>query len=290
MRYSRLLRIQGSLLLLGLALLSRASAQEQASTAAPPDLAPQTAGADVPTPAVPERERLSFVEIGGSYRQLTSDLGDWSGGYARGVLVSGKDIWTGEVNGQHEFGDAGTYFAAGDTHNFNPNWYASLTLGSSIQGFFWPRFRADAFLNHKSRPRKQLITTAGYGYYAAKDVHRDQSIFLGTVYYFASPWIVEEGVRFNISNPGVVFSPAGFVAVTQGRNKRHYITLNAGFGEEAYQLIGPNTVLTRFPSQNATVTWRQWTGANWGFCLIADYYHSQYYEREGGSFGLFKEF
>jgi YaiO family outer membrane protein len=285
MSYGRLLRIPGSLLLVGLALLSSANAQEQAGTQAP-----QTAAPDVPAAVVPERERTSFVEIGGSYHQLTSDFGDWSGGYARGVLVSGKDIWAGEVNGQHEFGDAGTYFAAGDTHNFNSNWYASLTLGSSVEGFFWPRFRADAFLNHKCLARKQLITTVGYSYYAAKDVHRDQSIFLGTVYYFTRPWIVEEGVRLNFSNPGVVFAPAAFVAVTQGRNKRHYVTLNTGFGQEAYQLIGPTTVLTRFPSQNMTITWRQWTGANWGFSLIADYYHSQYYERGGGSFGLFKEF
>ncbi len=262
------------------------SAQQDSTTAS----SPQQAGTDVPATPAPDKTLTNYIEVGGSYRQLTNEFGDWSGGYARGVYAEGKNIWSGEVNGQHEFGDGGVYLAAGDTYNFTPDWYASLTLGSSGGGFFWPRFRADAFLNHKLLSRKQFIATLGYGYYASKDVHRDQSVYLGTTYYFQKPWIIEDGIRFNISNPGVVFSPAGFVAVTEGTNNHHYLTVNAGFGEEAYQIVGPTTVLTQFQSQNLTITWRQWTGKTWGFNLVADYYHSPFYQRGGGSFGLFKEF
>ena len=261
-------------------------AQQDPAAASPP----QQPGSDVPAAPAPDKTLTNFIEAGGSYRQLSNGFGDWSGGYARGVLAEGNNIWSGEVNGQHEFGDGGVYLAAGDTYNFNPDWYASLTLGSSVGGFFWPRFRADAFVNHKLLPRKNLIVTLGYGYYASKDVHRDQSAYFGTTYYFKKPWIIEDRIRFNISNPGVVFSPAGFVAVTEGTNKRHYVTVNAGFGEEAYQIVGPSTVLNRFESQNLTITWRQWTGKNWGFNLVADYYHSPFYQRGGGSFGFFREF
>jgi YaiO family outer membrane protein len=290
MSYSRFSWILAFLLSFVIALAWRTNAQEDIVSAVPPQSSPQTPGTDVPTAPVPEKVLTNFVEAGGSYRQLTNGFGDWSGGYAVGVLVTGKSTWNAEINGQHEFSDGGAYLAAGDTYNFNSDWYASLTLGSSVGGFFWPRFRADAFVNRKSGARKQLITTLGYGYYASKDVHRDQSVFIGTTYYFQGPWIVEVGVRFNVSNPGVVFSPVGFVAVTEGRNNHHYVTVNAGFGQEAYQLVGPTTVLTRFPSQNLTVTWRQWTGKHWGFNLVADYYHSSFYERGGGSFGFFREF
>ena len=278
------------LLLMSIAFAWRVNAQQVAASADPPQSSPQAPGTDLPVTQPAEQILTNFVEAGGSYRQLTNSYGDWSGGYARGVLTTGKNIWTAEVNGQHEFGDGGVYLAAGDTYNFNSDWYASLTLGSSVGGFFWPRFRADAFANRKWGVRKQFITTLGYGYYASKDVHRDQSVFIGTVYYFRGPWIVEDGVRFNVSNPGVVFSPAGFVAVTEGRNKHHYVTANVGFGQEAYQIVGPSTVLTRFPSQNMTITWRQWAGKNWGFNLVGEYYHSPFYERGGGSFGFFKEF
>ena len=263
-----------------------ASAQQDSTTAT----SPQQAGTDVPAAPAPDKTLTDYVEVGGSYRQLTNDFGDWSGGYARGVYAEGKNIWSGEINGQHEFGDGGVYLAAGDTYNFTSNWYASLTLGSSVGGFFWPRFRADAFLNHKLLSRKQFIATLGYGYYASKDVHRDQSVYVGTTYYFQKPWIIEDGIRFNVSNPGAVFSPAGFVAVTEGTNNHHYVTVNAGFGEEAYQIVGPTTVLTQFQSQNLTITWRQWIGKTWGFNLVAGYYHSPFYQRGGGSFGIFKEF
>ena len=278
------------LLILSLAFALRANAQQDAAPADPPRSSQQTPGTVTPPTPAPEKILTNYVEAGGSYRQLSNGFGRWSGGYARGVLAQGKNIWSGEVNGQHEFGDAGVYLAAGDTYNFNSDWYASLTLGSSVGGFFWPRFRVDAFVNRKWAERKQLITTFGFGYYAAKDVHRDRSFFLGTTYYFQGPWIIEDGVRFNISNPGTVFSPSGFVAVTEGRNKQHYVTVNAGFGQEAYQLIGPTAVLTRFASQTLTITWRQWAGKNWGFNLVADYYHSPFYQRGGGSLGLFKEF
>jgi len=232
----------------------------------------------------------NFVETGGSYLTMTNGYGYWAGGYTRASYDRGNDVWNGEMNAQHEFGDAGAYFAVGDTHTFNSTWYGSLTVGSSAGGFFWPRFRTDGFINRKWLRRKQLITTAGLGYNEAKDVHRDHTFFLGGTYYFEKPWIVESGMYFNLSNPGTVLAPAGFVAVTQGRNKHQYIVVRAGFGEEAYQLIGPSVSLTQFQSQTLTITWRKWVGTSWGFNVVADSYHNPFYTRGGSSFGFFKEF
>jgi len=242
---------------------------------------------------VPEPEPkplTNYVETGGSYMTLTNGFGYWAGGYAHAVYDTGKDVWNGELNAQHEFGDSGAYFAVGDTHTINPDWYASLTFGTSAGGFFFPSFRTDAFLNKKWLRRKQWITTAGFGYYQAKDVHRDHIFYLGSTYYFAKPWIVESGMYFNVSNPGTVFAPAGFVAVTQGHDKHQYIVMRAGFGEEGYQLIGPTVALNQFQSQTLTITWRKWISNNWGFNFIGDYYHSPFYTRGGSSFGFFKEF
>lgn len=242
------------------------------------------------TPAVSAKMLTNFVEAGGSYEELSNNFGRWSGGYLRAVMTTGKNTWNVELNGEHEFGDAGVYMDAGDTYSFNDNWYAALTFGTSVGGFFWPRSRVDGFLNRKWLARKQMITTFGFGYDHAKDVHSDHSFFMGTTYYFQKPWIVEDGIRFNISEPGTVFSPSGFVAVTQGRDKQHYLTVNLGVGEEAYQLVGPAALLNRFSSQTASLTWRQWAGKNWGFDLVADFYHNPFYHRGGGSLGFFREF
>jgi YaiO family outer membrane protein len=281
----------GMLLILTVLSLPPAEAQNASCSAgvSPASSLPEVSGAAVVSEAQPNPHQ-SYVETGGSYLTLSNGYGYWAGGYGHIVYNRGNDVWNGEVNAQHEFGDAGGYFAVGDTHTFSADWYAALTVGSSAGGFFWPRYRTDAFLNKKWMARKQLITTAGFGYYAAKDVHRNRNFFLGSTYYFIKPWIVEEGLYLNLSDPGRVFAPAGFVAVTQGRDKHQYIVVRAGFGEEAYQLVGPTVSLTQFQSQTLTVTWRKWMGANWGFNFVSDYYHSPFYNRGGSSLGLFKEF
>jgi len=276
------------LLILGIAFVCAAHAQEHASLPSLPEASPQPPAEEAP----PAELKLltNYVESGGNYLALTDGFGNWTGGYAHGVIEQKRNIWNAEINGQCEFGDAGVYFGVGNTYNFNPDWYGSITLGSSAGGFFWPRFRADGFINKKWMGRRQFISTFGFGYYAAKDAHRDHSVFIGSTYYFEKPWILEEGVRFNFSNPGSVFSPAGFIAVTQGRNQQHYITLRAGFGKEAYQLVGPTSTITDFHSQTLTMTWRQWVGPHWGVNVVADYYRNPTYLRGGTSFGFFKEF
>jgi YaiO family outer membrane protein len=288
-----------TLLLLHCTLVCGSAAQDRAASASaasvsvaaasPEQASSQQPGSDV-APQTGPKQLTNYFEAGGDYLTLTNGFGYWAGGYARGVVTEGKNIWNAEVNGQHEFGDAGVYLAAGDTYNFNPDWYGSLTVGSSAGGFFWPRLRGDGFINRKWMARRQLITTFGFGYYASKDVHRDHSFFVGSTYYFTKPWILEEGIRFNVSNPGSVFSPASFVAVTQGRNQQHYITVRAGFGVEAYQLVGPTVALNDFQSRTFTAIWRQWLGTNWGVNLVGDYYHSPFYLRGGASIGFFREF
>lgn len=278
------------LVLLLMSLTAPGAAQEvlQAQTSPASD-GSQTAS----PPASPQQSPkllTNYIESGGDYLQLNSNYGSWAGGYARAVYEAGKDVWNGEVNGQREFGDKGVYLAAGDTHTFSPNWYSAVTLGSSVQGFFWPRFRTDAFLNRKLLSRQQWIATVGYGYYIAKDDHRNHYGYLGSTYYFAKPWIVEEGLYLSVSNPGTVFAPSGFIAVTQGTEKHHYVTFRVGLGEEGYQLIGPTTSLMKFESQDVTGTWRQWLGKNWGFNLVGDFYHNPYYSRGGPTLGFFKDF
>ena len=68
-----------------------------------------------PGQASPEAKApvTNFVETGGSYFTLTGGFGSWTSGYGRSVITVNNDVINAEINGEREFGDAGTYFAGG---------------------------------------------------------------------------------------------------------------------------------------------------------------------------------
>jgi YaiO family outer membrane protein len=277
---------------LGIALASPAVGQEQGRQEPPttpadfPPVPPKE-----PAPGVPEPPLSGFVEAGLNYNILTDGQKDWFGQYVRGVVdYKHRDIFAYEIFHLEKFGDQGTFFALGNTHVFTPEWYTSISVGTSAGGFFWPQFRVDAFLSKKWLERQQLITTIGFGYHDAKDVHYDYDLFIGATYYFDGPWIVEAGLHYNISEPGDVTAPGPFIAVTNGRNKEYFLVLRFGFGREAYQVVGPTTSITDFASQVVTLTWRKWLTRDWGFKVQGEYYHNPFYERFGFELGIFRDF
>ena len=75
------------------ALASPASSSDQQTS-------PQEPAADVPPPG--PKQLTDYVEAGGDYLTLTNGFGYWAGGYARGVVTEGHNIWNAEINGQHE--------------------------------------------------------------------------------------------------------------------------------------------------------------------------------------------
>lgn len=232
-----------------------------------------------------------YWEVGVSSHSLNSGFSNWNSVYARTQYrLTERDALLAEVEKSHQFDDSGTYFALGDTHTFNNDWYGSLTVGSSTGGFYLPRVRVDAFLNRKLLKERNLVATVGAGYYKARDIHNDRSLYLGATYYFAPKWILEGGVRFNRSSPGSVNSTSQFAALTYGQERKRYITLRFGSGREAYQFIGPTTELVDFASNEASVTVRQWIGPNRGVNLVLDKYFNPSYDSRGISLGYFQNY
>lgn len=231
------------------------------------------------------------IDIGGEYQSLGSGLGSWNAFYSRGVFPQGThDTWNTELSQRSEFRDRGTYFAAGDTHIFNDDWYASVAAGASVGGFFLPQYRIDATVNRKWRERRNLVTSIGYMHAKAKDVHHDNMVEAGAAYYWERPWILEAAVRLNVSHPGPVLSESQFFALTHGKDKNRLIALRVEFGREAYQLVGPSTTLAGFQSQSISLSWRQWTHGSRGFNCLPEFYHTPAYRRGGMTLGIFHEF
>jgi|SRR5947209_6361847 len=231
-----------------------------------------------------------YIEFGYTHDYLTANNDSWNDGYIRVVGTGGSNSILGELYRQNRFGDGGWYFSGGWTHTFRQKWYTDLHAGSSAGGFFLPRFRADAFINRKFLSREQLVLTGGIGYDKSKIVNSAQRFSAGGVYYFGAPWIVQGGVTWTLSHPDGTYTRTQYLAITEGHEKEHYITVRGEYGREAYELVGPSVSLFNFPIRNVTVNWRQWVGAKWGFVLGADRFVSRPYNRWGGTLGLFLDF
>jgi len=231
------------------------------------------------------------VDVGGLYDVLTNGYPDWAGFFARGSLrFDARNTLGGEVSWLDEFGDRGWLFAATDVLVLDPRWSVSGGLGTSAGGFFLPRLRIDLAVHRKWLAAANLVTSLGGTFVDSKDGHRDQAGEVDVAYYLSVPWVLEGGFRLNVSDPGTVIAPQGFVAVTFGREKERFLSLRVEAGREAYQLVGGNVSLVGFESQKATFTFRQWFASSWGGQLRAEYYHNPYYDRSGAELGGFWEF
>jgi len=276
-------------LLLALTLISlMATAQEKTTTVPQGSSIPGLGG------VVLGLSGPGYVEMGGGYSRLNGSAGslpNWGDAYLRGLMSGGSNAYDGEIIRQSRYGDTGWWFGGGWTHTFGPNWYSDVHFGSStVGGFFLPRVRVDGFINRKLLPRKQFVLSLGGGYDKSKTVNSAARGQIGGIYYFERPFMVQGGVTFTRANPGSVLARSQYLAVTQGHDKEHFITLRAEIGREGYELIAPQTTLFNFVVHNYSANWRQWVGVNWGFNATFDHESNVSYHRNGGTLGLFLDF
>lgn len=230
------------------------------------------------------------IEVGALAHNVTGELGDWRGEFARAVIYQGYNVWNAELLDIRQFGERTQVAALALTHTINDDWYASGAVAASTQGNTQARLRLDTSLSRKWLKQRNLVTTVGIGAADARDGHRDYGLLLNAAYYFDSPWVVEGGIRFNHSNPGSVLSNGKFVAVTYGREKQNVYILRYGFGSEAYQSIGGDALLSNFNSDVLTLTWRTWLAKDLAFQTKGEVYRNPYYDRRGLELSVIKEF
>lgn len=262
------------------------------NTAAPgsslPGLGALTLGMDGP----------GYLEIGGSHSGLTDGYAPWTDFYVRGMLSGGHNALTGELTREARFGDSGWFGGLGLTRTVSENWYVQFSAGGSAGGFFLPRFRTDLLINRKLLHRRQLVATAGVGFDQSKTVDHDWRAQAGGAYYFDKyPVVLQGGLMWTHASPGNILARTQYLAVSQGHDKEHFISIRYEWGREGYEVLGPPTPLAPafnvaedFPEHTATVTWRQWVGPNWGVNFNIEQHQEPAYHRLGGTAGVFIDF
>jgi YaiO family outer membrane protein len=150
-----------------------------------------------------------------------------------------------------------------------------------------PALRLDAALAVKLGAAKSLVVTAGGTWVKSKSIYRDRAAFGGLVWY-AGPVVLELSGRVNWSNPNAVRSERINGAATFGSAGHREVAIRGGAGTEGYQLTGTPSTLRRFRSQEAGLSWREWTGRHFGLVLGGELYHNPFYTRTGMSLGVFR--
>jgi YaiO family outer membrane protein len=239
----------------------------------------------------------AYVEVGGGHSSLTGGYPDWNDFYLRGMLSGGRNVFNGEITREDRFGDYGWFGSLGLTRTLSESWYMQLSAGGSVGGFFLPRYRADALINHKLLPRKQLVLTAGAGYDESKTVDNDWRGQIGGAYYFQFPVVLQGGFTWTHANPGDILARTQYIAASEGHDKEHFVSLRYEWGREGYEVIGAPTPLAPafsvaedFPEHTITGTWRQWIGPNWGVNFNLEQHQEPAYHRIGGTAGVFLDF
>jgi YaiO family outer membrane protein len=261
----------------------------QATPLAPAMALPSTPTLPEPAAAQDPEVKSTQLLLYTSAQRLTAGLGNWQEIGVRGSRAVGAHVWQGEFASMRRFGESGNFIGLGDTYEFNPDWFGTLSVGAGDGASYLPRARVDGFINRKLLADRNLIATLGAGYYSAPDGHNDRSFSLGATYYFSEPWIVQGEVRFNNSRPGSVNTQQQFVAVTWGRDQQTQITARHAWGSEGYQSIGAGASLVNFKSRQTSLNVRHWLGKDWGVAAGVEQYHNPTYNRKGATLALFWE-
>ena len=248
------------------------------------------AGAARATPALEQSDLPRMLELSTGYQNLTGGFGEWRDVTLRGTYGLPSHILQGEVSINRRFNKDGIFVGLSDTYTFNEDWYGSIAVGFGDGAFYLPRYRVDATLYKKWLPQKNLVTSIGAGQYKAPDGHTDNSLSLGLVYYFDTPFVAEAGLRLNSSNPGAIRTQQQFLALTYGRVKQNLVTLRHAWGREGYQTVGVTTQLIDFASKETSISWRHWFAPRTGLVLGANSYKNPSYNRDGLSVGIFHDF
>ena len=250
-------------------------------------------GKDVAIPGPPVQvsdEAKRSLELSVGSQSLNAGYSNWRDVTLRGTYALPGNVVQGELSVNRRFDEDGAFLGISDTYTFNEDWFGSVAVGAGDGAFYLPRYRVDAALYKKWLADRSLVTSVGVGYYNAPDGHIDRSLTLGAAYYFASPWIVEGGVRLNRSSPGSVNTHQPYAAVTYGRDKQDLVSARYTWGSEGYQAIAADTQLVNFKSREASVAWRHWLNPKTGWLISANRYTNPSYHRAGINVGIFHDF
>ena len=231
------------------------------------------------------------LELGGEWATLNDGLGNWEGVYGTfSYAASTSDLLTLGAVYASRFGEQGMEFTGSWQHDYNESNYQVFSLVGSTAALFWPSAGATTEYFHKFGNARDWVLGFGGGAYGYRTGNNDYFGVLEMIHYFAGGWVVEAGTQFNLSEPGDVAAPRGFAALTWLPAAGWELVLKVDGGDEAYQIVGPDDLQTRF--QSLSVSEEAFVPVGGGRKIHArlEQYSNPYYDRWLGYLGVSQSF
>jgi YaiO family outer membrane protein len=227
------------------------------------------------------------IEVGALAYQYDQGIAPWRGLTASTQFARRPGrVWRGQAVIEERFGEPSFLYEVGHTASVG-RMILRGAASTSSGGFYNPRYRVDAQVGAKLFKSRRLVFLLGGFHRSVRDGHFDSAAIGEMQWYASGLFVFQTGVRYQLSNPGSATSLYYDGALTVGRSGRSTVTLHAGYGGEAYQIIDPLVIYTDFKSASAQVSWRQWVRRGAGFELSASYYENPYYQRSGARVTFF---
>lgn len=230
------------------------------------------------------------IEVGAGISRYTDGLGQGNGQNARVLLDKEKDhSWSFETGRQERFGESA--WGIGVSHTRFVRSTTSLTAGLSTGtgDYLFPEYRFDAHVDQGVLSEKNLVLSASYTRIQSKQENSSDGFGAGAVWWLPH-WVLEGHYLYDIGHPGDAISKSWGLGATWYLWKKTYLGAGIEGGQVSYMLVGPQSALVDYDSKGWSVYWQQWLLSDGGFTLRYEHGTTDYYQVDGYSLGLFKEF
>ena len=251
-----------------------AVAPAESTLAAAPEVPPEVP--PVLPPVLPPE--TGALELAGGDGHMTNGYGHARLLSLRGMAVTSLGVVQGELTQQSRFGYSGNYGSVALTHDFSPDYYSTVSVGTGNSPLF-SSWRVDGTGYRKFGSERQYV--AGIGAYYAKgneSARSDQGLLFTGITYL-SGLVVEGGVRLNWADPGRILGPSEYLAATFGNDDRRAIIVRYEHAKETYKVLPGGPELVNFKSNTVNLQWRERISRISMLLAGLEYYQSPLYDR-----------
>lgn len=230
------------------------------------------------------------LEVGAGLSRYTDGLGQGNGQSASLRLAKENDhSWAFETGRQERFGEAA--WGIGISHTRFVRTATSLTAGLSTGtgDYLFPEYRFDARVDQGVLSEKNLVLSASYTRIQSKQENSSDGFGLGAVWWLPH-WVLEGHTLYDIGHPGDAVSKSWGLGATWYLWKKTYLGAAVSGGQVSYMLVGPQSALVDYDAHGWSCYWQQWLLTDGGFTLRYEHGTTDYYQVDGYSLSLFKEF